>query len=149
MEVHVNSDSSLIPINPGSVQALANDFISFHNLSFDEVSICFVDTKTICTLHDQFFDDPSTTDCISFPMDDAEDEGSKVMGEIFVCPETAVNYIQQQKGDLYEEVTLYVVHGLLHLIGFDDIEDTDREKMRAEEVRYLKHVDTENLWILS
>ena len=149
MEVHVNSDSSLIPINPGSVQALANDFISFHNLSFDEVSICFVDTKTICTLHDQFFDDPSTTDCISFPMDDAEDEGYKVMGEIFVCPETAVNYIQQQKGDLYEEVTLYVVHGLLHLIGFDDIEDTDREKMRAEEVRYLKHVDTENLWILS
>ncbi|MEI8124146.1 MAG: rRNA maturation RNase YbeY [Parachlamydiaceae bacterium] len=149
MEVHVNLDSSLIPINPGSVQALANDFISFHNLSFDEVSICFVDTKTICTLHDQFFDDPSTTDCISFPMDDAEDEGYKVMGEIFVCPETAVNYIQQQKGDLYEEVTLYVVHGLLHLIGFDDIEDTDREKMRAEEVRYLKHVDTENLWILS
>ena len=93
MDVHVSQEQDLIPIATDSVVALVTEFLKFSNLNFDEVSIYFVDTPTICEMHKQFFDDPTTTDCISFPMDSAEDEGYRVMGDVFVCPETAHSYV--------------------------------------------------------
>ncbi|MEI8366091.1 MAG: rRNA maturation RNase YbeY [Parachlamydiaceae bacterium] len=148
MEIHVLSDSSPLPINRSSVEILVHEFVNFHKVRFDEASIYFVDTATICDLHDRFFDDPSPTDCISFPMDDSTDEDYCVMGDVFVCPEVAMDYIKVNGGDVYHELTLYVIHGLLHLIGFDDIDETDQQEMRAEESRYLKHVAGKNLWLI-
>ena len=113
MDVHVSQEQDLIPIATDSVVALITEFLKFSNLNFDEVSIYFVDTPTICEMHKQFFDDPTTTDCISFPMDSAEDEGYRVMGDVFVCPETAHSYVATDGGNVYKEITLYVVHGLL------------------------------------
>ena len=93
-------------------------------------------------LHKQYFGDPKTTDCISFPMDSAQDAGYHVLGEIFVCPKTALDYVlkagEEVNEDCYRELTLYLMHGLLHLIGYDDIEDQDREKMRAAENRLME-----------
>lgn len=106
----------------------------------DEVTINFVDTPTICELHKQFFDDPSVTDCISFPIDDMEETGYRVLGEVFVCPKTALDYAKAHKGDPYGELTLYIVHGLLHLMGYDDIAPPDIEEMRAAELRHLNNL---------
>ena len=82
-------------------------------------------------------------------MDDLEEDGYRVMGDVFVCPEVAAKYVETQKTDhnIYQELTLYVIHGLLHLIGFDDIDEADRLEMRNEESRYLKHVASKNLCI--
>jgi probable rRNA maturation factor len=81
-------------------------------------------------------------------MDDQDDDdGYRVLGEVFVCPETAIHYVKSNGGDVYQELTLYTVHGLLHLIGYDDIEDEDRVLMRKEETRYLEHVSSQGLWI--
>lgn len=151
MNVQVIQNQIFISINTTSVEKLVIDFIAFHGLKFDEAAIHYVDTPTICDLHREFFDDPTTTDCISFPMDDDEDVdvGYKVLGEVFVCPETAVNYVKINGGDVYREITLYTVHGLLHLLGYDDIEEEDRLQMRAEEARYLAHVESKGLWLKS
>lgn len=145
--VHVFQDQYHLPISTSSVIALVQDFIKYSKVSFDEVSIYFVETSEISQLHAQFFNDPTTTDCISFPMDDAEDEGYRVMGDVFVCPETATSYVKIHGGDSYQETTLYVVHGLLHLLGYDDIEDEDRQKMRDAESTYLARVEKKHLWI--
>jgi probable rRNA maturation factor len=147
MDIEVTSDNPASFIDVASVENLVRDFLTFHQVSFDAASVHFVDTPTICQLHSDFFDDPSPTDCISFPMDDAEDEGYRVLGEVFVCPETASDYVRLHGGNMYEEITLYTVHGLLHLLGYDDIEEEERLIMRAEEARYLAHVSAKNLWI--
>lgn len=147
MKVHVNQEQDIIAIDQRSVKKLVKDFLDFHSQKFEEVSIQFVDTPTISQLHNDFFGDPSTTDCISFPMDDANAEGYKILGEVFVCPETAVSYVETHGGDITHEITLYVIHGLLHLLGYDDISVSDRKAMRAEEARYLKHVASKDLWI--
>jgi probable rRNA maturation factor len=146
MNIHIFQNQS-IPIEAKSVEKLVADFTAFHGVRYDEASIHFVDTEAICALHAQFFNDPSTTDCISFPMDAADEPGFRVMGEVFVCPETARDYIKIHGGDIYREITLYVVHGLLHLIGYDDIEEQDRTSMRHEEAKYLEHVQAKKLWI--
>jgi probable rRNA maturation factor len=148
MNIQIIQDQQDLQINSTSVEKLVADFLKFHDLKYDEAAIHFVNTPTICDLHADFFDDPSTTDCISFPMDDQDDDdGYRVLGEVFVCPETAIHYVKSNGGDVYQELTLYTVHGLLHLIGYDDIEDEDRVLMRKEETRYLEHVSSQGLWI--
>lgn len=100
----------------------------------------FVETEEISHLHGQFFGDPSPTDCISFPMDGVEEDGYCVLGDIFVCPNAAIEYAKEHQCDLHEETALYVVHGLLHLMGYDDIKDEDRQQMRAAEKRHMAHL---------
>lgn len=118
------------------------EVISFEGQSCKEISIHFVSKKEICDLHGQYFNDPSPTDCISFPLDEEEDEdnGYRILGDVFVCPEVAIEYAATHQTDPYEETSLYVVHGLLHLLGYDDIEDDDEAEMRAAEKRHFAHL---------
>ncbi len=105
----------------------------------DEVSVHFVSSPVICKLHKEFFDDATITDCISFPMDTDATAGFCYLGDVFVCPRQAMNYAEETgNNDPYREITLYVVHGLLHLLGYDDIDPKDRTRMRAKEKKYMK-----------
>ncbi|MFN0064989.1 MAG: rRNA maturation RNase YbeY [Chlamydiales bacterium] len=114
----------------------------------NEVSLYFVSTKEICRLHEEFFHDPSPTDCISFPIDRNRKLGYQFLGEIFVCPKTALDFVQTYEDineNPYVETTLYVVHSVLHLLGFDDIEEVDRKKMRAKEGVIMQHLLKANI----
>lgn len=138
MDVYVYDQQHALKLPHDAVQALTTQVVSNEGYHYDEVSIHFVDTKTISELHEQYFDDPSPTDCISFPIDDPDAEGYRVLGDVFVCPETAIEYAEKHGCDPYEETALYIVHGLLHLMGYDDVEEEDRKEMRAAEERHLK-----------
>ncbi len=138
MDVYIFDHQKALPFSHATVQAIATQVVSSEGQHYDEVSIHFVDTKEIIDLHQKFFDDPTPTDCISFPLDEPEAAGYKVLGDVFVCPEVAITYAKEHQQNPYEEATLYVVHGLLHLLGYDDIDDTEREKMRDAEARHLK-----------
>ena len=93
-------------------------------ISTDEVIFHFVSERKICQLHKEFFNDPASTDCITFPIDppDAEKSASHVLGEAFICPLTALTYAKLHKSDPYEELCRYIIHCILHLIGYTDIE---------------------------
>lgn len=146
MDIHIIQEQSLLILDSLSIIHLVKDFSNYYKVKFNEVSIYFVETSKICELHEKFFNDPSTTDCISFPMDDQEEE-YRILGDVIVCPETAQEYVKINGGDIYHEVTLYIIHGLLHLIGFDDIEKNDQLQMRKEEAEYLEHLASKKLWI--
>lgn len=139
MIVNVFNQQLALKISLDQVKRLVERVIHEEGQSCDEVNIYFVDTATICQLHEQFFQDPTPTDCISFPMDELEDETSyRILGEVFVCPDTALEYSRKHKNNPYEETSLYIIHGLLHLMGYDDIEEQDRNHMRQSEVRHMQ-----------
>lgn len=127
-------------LQPDRTKRIVNAFFHFYKLSHDEVFIHFVTKGQIGKIHADYFNDPSPTDCISFPMDTDEEIGYKVLGEVFVCPAVAKEYAKTQNIDFQEEVDLYVVHGLLHLIGFDDLTNRDRKIMRQEETKFMNHL---------
>jgi probable rRNA maturation factor len=106
----------------------------------DEVVIHLVDQETISRLHGDFFDDPSPTDCLSFPIDHPLEPcvGPSILGELFVCPEVATEYASAHQGDPLRETALYIIHGLLHLLGYDDQTEEERLKMRAQETYLLE-----------
>lgn len=106
--------------------------------SFDapqgELSIAFVDKLEIARLHDDFMGDPTPTDVITFPGDPDIEQA----GEVIVCPQVAKEFAEKEILPFSNELSLYVIHGYLHLCGFDDIEDTDRAEMRKAEQQALK-----------
>lgn len=139
MEVHIENRQTALPVSLDAVAPLVKSVLSLEEKTCEEVGIHFVDTQKISELHFQYFGDPSPTDCISFPLDSA------MLGDVFVCPQTAVEYARKHGKDPYEELSLYIVHGLLHLIGYDDIEDEDRAAMRAAEKRHMRELKKQKL----
>jgi len=135
----VNEQNSLI-IPLTQVRLVVEQVLKDENCRCDEISINFVDEATICQLHLEFFNDDSPTDCITFPIDEEDDNCYRVLGEVFICPYTALKYAKKHETDPYLELTLYLVHGLLHLLKYDDIEKADRALMRKAEKRNMKNL---------
>lgn len=104
---------------------------------FDELNLFFVSKEEIGELHDEYFEDPTPTDCITFPLDGPE-ESYRVLGDVFICPTVAAEYAHKRGLDPVQECALYVVHGLLHLFGYDDIRESDRKVMKQAEKRYME-----------
>ncbi len=134
----INQQRDLRVLKPEVVQAI-QDLLSFLKIETDEVSVHFVTEKKISLLHKKNFNDPSPTDCITFPIDGKKKKGKDfhLLGEVFICPRTAMNYAKKMGKNPYDELTLYLVHGLLHLIGYDDISEEERKKMRKQEKKCL------------
>ncbi len=145
--VHVENMQNDLSISIENVQKIVQTVIVFAGEFCDEVGIHFVDIHKIGELHAEYFNDPSPTDCISFPLHHASDEVDdyRILGDVFICPKAAIDYAAAHRGDAYREMTLYVVHGLLHLMGYDDIEDIDRAVMRAAEKRHMQYLEQQDL----
>jgi len=139
LKIHVSNSQKAIRLSSLSVRKAAEETLSFLGVDAKEVGLYFVTEKKICALHQEFFEDPTPTDCISFPLDDQH------LGEIFVCPKVALTYACKTKGDPYEEILLYVVHGLLHLLGYDDQTVREKREMRKIEKRCMGHLKAKGI----
>ena len=107
-----------------------------------ELSIVFLTDAALAKIHDSFMDDPTVTDVITFEGNSATAQA----GEICVSADTAARYVGlfatakpssvlQKK--FSSELTLYVVHGWLHLAGYDDLQPAKKRRMRAAEKRAM------------
>lgn len=101
-----------------------------------ELSIAFVGKGEISRIHNSFMGDPSPTDVITFPGDTEIEQA----GEIVVCPQVAKEFAERENLDFPQELSLYLIHGYLHLCGFDDIAEEDRAQMRLAEQQALSLV---------
>lgn len=136
--VNIINKQKILRLDCHNLEQIALQILKIEKQKCDELSIYFVSTKKISTLHQQFFNDPSPTDCISFPLDDKScDDEYRILGEVFVCPETAIKYAESKGRDPYDETLLYIIHGILHLIGYDDREKNDKMDMRKAERKHM------------
>lgn len=138
MLINVSNQQFDLEIPAEQVQKIVRFVLNEEGQTCDEVNIYFVDTPAISQLHEEYFNDPSPTDCISFPIDQGVNSPYTVLGEVFVCPATAIEYSAKHRKLPYDETTLYIVHGLLHLLGYDDISDNDRKLMHKTQAHYMK-----------
>ena len=98
-----------------------------------ELSIAFVTDAAIANVHQTFMDDPTVTDVITFP---ACPE-MKSAGEIIVSVDRALEQSKKLNEPFSRELSLYLIHGWLHLAGYDDLSDKDRMAMRAAEKKAM------------
>lgn len=98
------------------------------------ISVVFVDDAHIARLHGEWLGDGTATDVISFDLGAGEPGPA---GELYVSAERARAVAAERGLDPRRELALYVVHGTLHLCGFDDHEPPERARMRAAEAQVL------------
>lgn len=105
-----------------------------------DISLALVDDPTIHALNRRHLEHDYATDVLSFLLSDTGRAGevAALEGEIIVSTETAIRQAAEYGWSAEDELTLYLVHGLLHLCGFDDHTAADRRKMRAAECSVLQ-----------
>jgi probable rRNA maturation factor len=98
-----------------------------------ELSIVFLTDPALAQLHAEFLADPATTDVITFEGNPA----AGLAGEICVSVDTAAAFAKKRRHDFSAELLLNVVHGWLHLAGYDDLVPAKKRTMRRAEARAL------------
>lgn len=118
----------------GEVTLAARSVVNARVCPPGELSLVFLTDAALAQLHADFLDDPSATDVITFEGDAA----AGMAGEVCVSVDTARSYAKAHRRDFPTELTLYVVHGWLHLAGFDDLQPARKRVMRRAEARALR-----------
>lgn len=98
-----------------------------------DLSLAFLTDPALAALHAAFLADPTSTDVITF----AGNPAFGTAGEICVSVDTAATYAARSGHDFARELLLYVIHGWLHLVGYDDLAPAKKRRMRAAESRAL------------
>ena len=109
-----------------------------------EVSVRFVDNEEIRKLNKQYRNIDKETDVLSFPMgengvyDVNHDTGAKILGDIVISMEKAVEQAKMYNHPLQREVGFLTVHSMLHLLGYDHMEPEEEKEMFAKQKEILE-----------
>ncbi len=107
------------------------------------VTLRLTDDERIGDIHKRFFADASPTDVISFPSGDDPSSDTGHLGDIVVSVTTAAENAAEEGHSTGREVAFLLLHGLLHLCGFDDATPADREAMLARQTTILEAFERE------
>ena len=127
-------------VNEARLTAAATAVLEDSEFSSAAISFAIVDDDTIHELNRRHLDHDWPTDVLSFVL---EDDGDHLEGEVILSADTAATAAKELGNSPSEEQLLYVIHGMLHLVGYDDKSDADAEEMRAAEARYLQRFGVE------
>jgi probable rRNA maturation factor len=120
-------------VDEGALRALARDTLRGEGIERAELSVSFVDQDEIAGLHERFMDEPGPTDVLSFPLDDVDENGVRLLGDVVVAPTEAA---RNNPRDPAAELRLLLVHGILHLLGYDHEDADERTRMWERQERY-------------
>jgi probable rRNA maturation factor len=133
--VDINNESGLEADSPGLVRlaTFALDQLRIHPQA--ELSVLLVDEDTMSAYHEKYMGEPGPTDVLSFPMDELrppEDEDEPpvgLLGDIVLCPAVTDRQAREHGRSASAEAEYLLVHGILHLLGYDHADDAERTEM--------------------
>ena len=138
ISIAITNRQKRLPIDRRRIRRTLNAILRDAEIPNAKISIALVDDPTIAKLHGEFLDDPDPTDVLSFVLETSP-EGLE--GEVAASADTAAANARRYRTAPEEELLRYVIHGVLHLVGHDDIKPRDRAAMRKLERRYLNDGD--------
>jgi probable rRNA maturation factor len=135
MTVDINNESGLEADSPGLVRlaTFTLDQLRIHPQA--ELSVLLVDEDTMSAYHEKYMGEPGPTDVLSFPMDELrppEDEDEPpvgLLGDIVLCPAVTDRQAREHGRSASAEAEYLLVHGILHLLGYDHADDAERTEM--------------------
>ena len=145
-KVLITNDQNVVKVPSGLrilIRRSCNAVLDFEH--FDgpaEISVTFVDNNRIHELNKEYRNKDSATDVLSFPLgengeyDIDEDNGCKLLGDIVISVERAIEQAQMYGHSLRREIGFLTVHSMLHLLGYDH-EGSNLEALRMREKEEL------------
>ena len=122
-------------VNTRLLKQIAGELLAELKIAEADFGIALVSDKEMAQVNWQFLQHEGATDVITF---DHESTRTKLHGELFICVDVAVTQAKEFKSSWQSELVRYVVHGVLHLLGYDDLKPALRRKMKREENRLVR-----------
>jgi len=136
IRVSIASPQEKIELPHAQLRKAASTVLEGEGVREAKISLAFVDNPTIHSINKRFLNHDEPTDVITFPMSSPK---AKVLeGELVIGVEVAIEQATERGHDVAIELCLYVVHGALHLCGYDDLNKRDATEMRVKERHYLQ-----------
>jgi probable rRNA maturation factor len=123
------------------IEQIARAVLSKLGVGSAELGLIFVAANEMAKVHEQFMNLGGSTDVITF--DYGSEPPRQVHGDIFISVEDAIAQAREFKATWQSEIARYVIHGVLHLLGYDDLRAEARRAMKREENRLLKKIDAQ------
>ena len=127
------SNRQPLPLDESGLAELARTTLVAEGRLRCELSLSFVDEDEMGDLHRRFMGEEGPTDVLSFPMGDVDEDGLSVLGDVVIAPAVAA---RNNPDDPDAELRLLVVHGILHVLGYDHEEPDERAEMWRRQERY-------------
>jgi len=109
-----------------------------------ELLIRVVDEAEIQDLNKRYRDKDQPTNVLSFPSDLPIEIDESILGDVVICTSVVTNEAAAQNKTFENHLTHMAIHGTLHLLGFDHIEESDANEMEALEVKILEKINIDN-----
>jgi probable rRNA maturation factor len=109
-----------------------------------ELTIRLVNIEESQQLNKQFRQMDKPTNVLSFPFEVPEGIELNLLGDLVICAQVVEQEAKDQNKDLFDHWAHMVIHGCLHLLGYDHINDTDANEMEALEVNILARLEIAN-----
>jgi probable rRNA maturation factor len=134
MKILINNEFPEIKVDARKIEQQTGKVLTSLDCNEHEISILFIGDQRIRDLNQQFRDIDRPTDVLSFPQiseDELEAPGALVLGDVAISLETARCQSEEHGLSFEEELTLLLIHGILHLLGYDhEVSDQEEERMR-------------------
>jgi probable rRNA maturation factor len=136
MEILINNEFPEIKVDARKIEQQIGKVLISLDCNEHEISILFIGDQGIRDLNHQFRDIDRPTDVLSFPQiseGELEIPGALVLGDVAISLETARCQSEEHGLSFEEELTLLLIHGILHLLGYDhEVSDQEEERMRSK-----------------
>jgi len=119
LDVDVSTEGLRVPIARSRVAAVARAALRAEKVRDALLSITFLDAKRIAALNKRHLGHSGATDVISFAFRRAAPRTDPVIGDIYICPVIARTHALERGVSMREELARLVVHGVLHVLGYD------------------------------
>ncbi len=140
LEIELVNRQTRHAIESQRLMAAARLVLATEGISRATLSIAVVSDKAIRQLNRRYLQHDYATDVLSFLLDSGP---GWLEGEIIVSADTAAMQAPHYRSTFQDELLLYVIHGALHLVGFDDTTPTARKKMQTRQRRYLRRLQSQ------
>ncbi len=134
---------SAIP-SPSELELWANAVLKYEGLAEQEVTIRFTDEAESQSLNHEYRGKDKPTNVLSFPFEAPPGIEINLLGDLVICAPVISREAKEQHKDVSNHYAHMTVHGLLHLIGYDHIDDAEAEEMESKEIDILAHLGIAN-----
>ena len=138
--VQITNHFEKLPADASKLKKLVRTICKRFGVSRAGISIGIVDDAEISTLNRRFLNREGTTDCLSFDLSDGAGPGEPRIFDLIVNGELAIREAARRGHGAQAELALYITHGLLHNLGFDDASAEQAEAMHRAEDEILQHL---------
>jgi probable rRNA maturation factor len=134
IDVELANRQTAHTFQPDRLIAAARTVLAGEGIRCGTLSLVVVDDKTMRRLNRRYLQHDYATDVLSFLLDSGP---GRVQGEVIVSADTAARQAPRYGWSAEDELLLYVIHGTLHVVGYDDTEPAAEQMMRDRERHYL------------